>query len=342
MKRFFPIFICLCLCISVFAVSASAETIEVDGRTVIDYLDYIDGYDLIFADDGWAFIRVDPSFLGSRAYDALNGERFFERGTQEFTLQCNTADGSEMWCASYYPGASITNTFLTLENIPDGSKFWIQFFCDVEAEEFQTELAVAMHTGIVYYDSNFNVVSHDTEVTNYVIDAENMRLTDICEMTITKPENATYCVFETEIVFTTQRSNNTGYIPIACQFDMPSLKMATSYTHLIINAIINSKKPVGSDGIVDVDELEDYLNESGANGREEAEEVMDEAPDLVLSHLSGFLFMATVIDVLINVGWIRGVLTVSLSLGIFCFITNVASSVGRAFEHRGGKGAGKT
>ena len=117
--------------------------------------------------------------------------------------------------------------------------------------------------------------------------------------------------------------------------------MSTSYTQLIVNAIINSKKPVGSSGIVDVDDLEDYLKDNTSDGREEADEVMNEAPNLLLSHLSGFLFMATVIEVIYSAGWIRGILTVSLALGLFGFITNLVVSVGRDVEHRG-KGAGKS
>lgn len=97
----------------------------------------------------------------------------------------------------------------------------------------------------------------------------------------------------------------------------------------IINGTVTPEPPAGSDSVGDLDDIEGGLKDDTAAGREEAEEIFNESSGLVASHISGFLFLSNVIERFMSVGWLRGILVISLSLGILGFLANIAMIAGR-------------
>ena len=335
MKRIFPIFLCLCICLSVFAFSVSAK--EVNGRTVLDYMDYVTAYDLFNPTDGWAYISFGANKFTAFVNDA-NGFSGSGVGTRLMRVSIpNDETPYQAHALSEFPGGFSNNTFLAVDNIPSGSKMWIQAIGDtVGLESHQAEILIKMNSGVSYYDANFNWIRDDYSESKFYSFYTSERFNQIIELPLNKPDNAAYCSFYTRVNFGVgQSSEQTPTIDINFQFSDPNLKISTSYTQILIEGIVNARPPEGNDTILDVDDVEDYLAGATGDGKDLADTVMDEAPDLLTLHLSGFLFMATVIDILVSAGWIRGVLIVSLSLGIFGYLTNLVSDAGSAVERRG-------
>lgn len=341
MKRFLIYFTCLslvvCLC---FGITVSAE--EVDGRTVLNYMDYITAYDLFNPTDGWAYIDFGYEYFTSHKQD-LNGTSLPSRGQRVWNLTIANSSDSSAHVISQFPGGMSNDVFLDLNNVPTGSQFQIQAIADTEGiEDYQTEIVVTINSGISYFDENFNFISDDwsSQLTFRFYDSE--RFSQIVELTINKPELARYCTFYSRCNFSTGQSNDlVDSIQIEFQFSKPNLKISTSYTQIIIQGIVNARPPSGSGTIVDVDDLEDILNGSTAQGREEAEKLFQSAPEVIEQFFSAFVFMNMTLSSLVSSAWFSSILTVSLSLGLFSYVVNMGNTLGRSVEHRGSKGGKK-
>lgn len=350
MFRRFVVWICVAaVFVSSCFLVVSAEDTEVNGYTVVNYQDYITGYDLYYAGDGWAYLSFDADMFTSYKED-INGWESDIRGTRLWNLSVkNDQEDFSAYVTSQIPGGGMNGTFLDLSNIPNGSVFQIQAFVDLDDYyDYQTEILITIFSGIKYYDENFKYISgyHDEE-NSYsfetgLADSEDSRFSQLIELTVNQPDNAKYCVLYSRCEFGIGRSNDPDdYINFGVQFLYPSLKISTSYTQLIINAIVNAKLPEGHGTIVSVGELEDILSGAAQQGTQDAGEIFQRGPEVIEQFLSGFTFMNAVFGTLSSPQWINSVLTISLSLGLFSFIVNGSMSLGRAFEHKGGKGGGK-
>lgn len=199
-----------------------------------------------------------------------------------------------------------------------------------------------MHTPL-YFDYYLNHISSQAGVIlSFYLDQENLSASNTLFVDINKPSNAAYCCFYAYFSLFNERCNDFGK-DVMVQFSVfnPTLKISTSYVEIIIDGIVNGIAPPGYDSMNGLGDLEDYLQDNTSSGRVEAEEIFDKSPGLVVTHASGFLFLSNVIERMLSVGWLDGILTISLSLGILGFIGNIVASAGRAFEHksfgRGGK-----
>lgn len=342
----------LWICVAAVFVSScfvvvSAEDQEVDGYTVVNYEDYITGYDLFNASDGWAYIRFADDMFTSYKED-VNGWKSSTNGSRlwNISVKNDQADFSA-YVTSQIPGGGINGTFLDLSNVPDGSEFHIQAIADLDDYAgYQSELLITIFSGIKYYDKDFKYISgyHDEENTySFSIGQdEDDRFSQVVEIPIKKPEDAVYGVLYSRVEFGTGRSNDyKDYINVSVQFLEPNLKISTSYTQIIINAIVNAKLPDGHGSIVSVGELEAILNGSLQGGHQSAEDIFISSSDVIHDFLSGFSFMKIVFTSLFNNRFINSILIVSLSLGLFGFIVNSAASIGRSLEHKSRNGGGK-
>lgn len=327
----------------------SAEDQELDGYTVVNYEDYITGYDLYNASDGWAYIRFADDMFTSYKED-VNGWQSSTNGSRLWNISVkNDQEDFSAYVTSQVPGGGINNTFLDLSKVPDGSTFQIQAIADLDGYAgYQTELLITIFSGIKYYDEDFNYISgfHDEE-NSYSFDIgqsddEESRFSQVVEIPISKPEGAVYGVLYSRIEFGTGRSNDyNDYINVSVQFLEPNLKISTSYTQIIINAIVNAQLPEGHGTIVSVGELEAILSGAAQQGTQDAGELFQRGPEVIEQFLSGFSFMNVVFSSLTSAQWINSILTVSLSLGLFMYVVNGSISIGRSLEHKGGKGGGK-
>ena len=109
----------------------------------------------------------------------------------------------------------------------------------------------------------------------------------------------------------------------------------------IIEGTVVPSAPVGSDKVEDLGELEDGLMDSAQDGLDQADTIFNSAPGIVALYATGFLFMSSVIEHVASAGWISGIITVSLALGLLGFIANIAVAVVRGRSGGSGKG-GKT
>lgn len=111
----------------------------------------------------------------------------------------------------------------------------------------------------------------------------------------------------------------------------------------IANGEVTARPPDDAGAVGDLEDIENDLKNNTAQGRDEAEQIFNESSSLIASHIAGFLFLSAVIERFIAVGWLRGVLTVSLSLGILGFVANIAMIASRKFNSSdGAKKGGKT
>lgn len=347
MKRFFVSISCLvlvvCLCFgSVLFVSAA--DMEVNGRTVVNYMDYIKGYDITVANEGWALLVFDEDMFTSSRYDDYHGFAQSTSGSRVWnvTLPASTATNAYVLCN--IPGGNVNNTFLDVTNIPFGSYLQVLATADIEGlSSYQSELEIYMSTSIAYYDENFQYITEHFSESSYFPFDEDVRFTQLVEMVIEPPENAKYCFISPSCSFNIGRTNDHGLVNIEFQFSQPSLKISTTYTQIIIEGIVNANPPSGYGTIIDLDELESLLNGQTQNGFDEADQIFNDSSSLIASHFSGFLFLSAVLERFIAVGWMRGILTVSLSLGILGFAANIAMNISRNINmSHGSKKGGKT
>lgn len=342
MKRFLIILCALTIlfCSCFGALSVSAE--EVDGRTVIDYRDYVTGYNLDNPEYGWAYLYFPDSMCGTDYYDSFDMR--YVAGTPEVPLWFQPNAGERAGMTSFWPGAFITDTFLDLTNIPNGSRVAIQFSYQVYGTHVQAAFNGYANSGFRYYDENFNLISvAQGQGSYFFFDYQNYSGSRLMEIPINKPDGAKYAVFFATADFTLDRFQERDDFHISCKFFAPTLKISTTYTSIIIDSIIKAQRPEGSGSIGDLDNAEDALLGNASEGLGKAEQIVSNGSSYVLINGSGFLFLTVVFDKFANLPFFTGLLYVSLGLGIFSFLCNIATSLGRCAEgstkKKGGKGS---
>lgn len=340
MKRFLILFLTVALVVSSFAITAFADS-YVDGQTILNYMDYITAYDLFNPTDGWCLISFGHDRFTSEKWDA-NGYQTDNRGNRVWSMQIPMSDHSSSYVISEFPGGASNSTFLDLSNVPNGSRISVQAIGDTEyLDDYQTELLVWLNSGVTYFDSNFNKISDQPSEQIYIAMDTGERFSQIVEITLAIPENASYCTFYSRANFAIGRTNDLSltYFPFEFQFMEPNLKISTSYTQIIINGIVNARPPDGHNTIIGVDELEEYLAGATGDGKAEAERLFASIPDILASVTSAMMFMAFVFNSLASSTWISSILAISLALGVFAFVCNIVADGGnKALDAKTPKG----
>ena len=113
----------------------------------------------------------------------------------------------------------------------------------------------------------------------------------------------------------------------------------------IINGEVEPVRPEGSDSIDSLEKIEDDLLNSAGDGLSDYQQYIDDSLTVIEGHIPAFAMMSMVFDSFINVGWLRGIFVISLSLGIFGYLVNIAFKAAgdakskSARNSKGGKGS---
>lgn len=332
MKRIFPIFLCLCVCLSVFAFSVSAE--EVDGWNILRADDFVSHY--IFDEGnggGFAAFKIPDEYCAVQTVD-MYGSRYLPNGVFNGSITSNTGDGSWFGFGLYSPGGYINKTLLDVSTIHTGAVL------EVEYDEYyfkatnQDYVKVTPSFNIRYFDSNFNTITSQSVSGNEIlVDYGGVSGGFLLHLDLVVPDDAKFYA----IYFTFDCIVDRGWdttVGMTFELTNPQIYLQTTYYNAIINSIINSRPPSGSGSIGSVDDAEDSLKDSVSMGSDLADDIFNESSGLILAHVNAFFFLSNVFERMISVGWLRGVLVISLSLGLLGFIANFASFAGRSLEHK--------
>lgn len=354
LKRIFPLVIVVTLLFFVVAFPAGAKI--VNGRNVLDYNDYVSNA-VVDGDKDIVTVTFPDNLYGLSMNDYYG--RRFEVGETVGDITVSKSDSINDTVGFYYPGGGVTGTFLDASNIPDGSvislntNIWIDPNYDYTGENLaQTEVNVDIYAAVEYLDSDFNYLSDtDDDYVRYAtVRSGGHTFTEKSTMVINKPAGTKY--LNIHVRFTVVRVVDGDFFQLYFSFNAPKLNMSisslyrqqeqTGKTNQLLDDIVNgevSAKPPANAGVVGgLEDAENALKDNTASGREEAEQVFNESWNLVAAHTSAFLFLGFVIERFMTVGWIKGILTVSLSLGILGFLANIVMITGR--NDRGSKSSG--
>lgn len=342
-KRFLPLLLVLAIVISSVAVPAMATSyvtdINGDEYEVFDYTEYIES----FVYDGANKI-VTVSF--PREFNAVqvhdpNGNIALPAGVYNGYVSCSAErHGAALYNA---PGSWMTQKVMLCDNIPDGALALSSGSVSLDNVGDHSQVRVIISAGIHYYDEHVNAISSDTpNVDKVTLTDDQYTATWSNSVPINKPKNAKYCSFHIRVECR-YYSGETDRGNVRFAFNVSKLQMSisamqelqeeTGKTNELLEQIANGnvtpETPEGSGSVGDLDDLEGGLKDDTSAGRDEANQIIDDSFEPILGNSAGFLFWASVIDPLVSVGWLRGLLTVSLALGIFGFLANIVMIAGR-------------
>ena len=359
MKRILILISVASIVISLFAVTAFATDTTANGYTVIDYNDYISN--LKVDGDNDIVTVTFPDDMYSTTQTDINGTSY-KRGIirGDLYMVSNYSGDPVVNACVNCPGGAVGNNYLDLSNIPDGAVFTTtnKVTLDSRSTGSWIDFKLNYRSRIAYYDEDFKLIEQQSSpLKEKAYDSGIWDYELVYEIAFDKPDTAKYCFtyFYFQVASFAERDD---IAIISYDFEKPKLTMSisslyrlqeqTGKTNQILGNIedtLNGEaKPVApenSESVGDLSDLEDSLTTDTEQGREEAEIVFNESSDIILSHIQGFFFLGMVVEWFMGVGWLRGILTVSLSLGIFAFIVNIASNLGKSIEHRSKGKAGK-
>ena len=110
----------------------------------------------------------------------------------------------------------------------------------------------------------------------------------------------------------------------------------------IVNMPVKPTPPEGSDIVTDVGSKEDELLQSGAAGRDEFNNMLGSAAGSLENYIGSFAFLSACMNPVIDIPWIKEVLTISLGLGLTGFILNLGvSAISKAVKDKSSGKGGK-
>lgn len=334
-KRLLSLTVAVSLVLCIITIFTFPVFAAESGFTIIDYRDYITGYELDDFDTGWALLHFPNDLCAVQTYDQY-GYNTLPAGKASGTLYCVPDYTDYVGVTACWPGSYLTNSFLDASYIPNGSKMGISVSFLYYGSKFQTELTISSTLSVVYFDSDLNYIgSSDSPVETWVMHQENLTFYQGFETSIEKPAGTAYMCFYLYNSLVPGRSNDRDN-EIAIEFNVfkPTLKISTSYVEIIVDGIVNGTPPPGYDSMSGLGDLEDYLKDNTTSGRDEVGKVLQDSASPILDHSSGFLFLAWVIDDLFSIPWLAGLLKVSLALGVFGFLCNIVMVAGRSSMRR--------
>lgn len=342
LKRIFPLAAVLAFLLALVAVPASAA----GEYQIVDYNDYKVNADVDKEEDIVSIqfpsnmVGIDYTIHTPSGGGTVRHEGSVSGSKAEVTLY----QGYEAYVHYEMPFYA-DGYLMDFQNIPDGSIFstTLEFILAFHEEYRKGTFSGHLLAQIEYFDADFNHVGTDYGQDIFIQDADitNYRYYST-SITVSKPAGAIYGYVSFPCNAWTINGAY-GYYPCTFSFDNVTLQMDIDSLYLlweetgrtnelledIINGEVTPEAPEGSNSVGELDDIEGALKDDTAAGREEAEQIFNESSGLVASHMSGFLFLSDVIERFISVGWLRGILTVSLSLGIFGFIANIAMTAAR-------------
>lgn len=185
--RAIPVLTAFVVLISCVAVPAMAET--VNGRTIIDYNDYVSRV-VVDGENDIVTISLPPYMYGVQADDD-NGYRYLEAVDLGSLVFEHSASAGV-----YFPGSVITNTYLDLKNIPDGSVFTNTGTAWLEVNDLADGVMEGYYyTAVEYFDDRFlSVGSQSSSRQNFIMTNGADRIDLTWNFTVKAPQGARYCV----------------------------------------------------------------------------------------------------------------------------------------------------
>lgn len=92
-----------------------------------------------------------------------------------------------------------------------------------------------------------------------------------------------------------------------------------------VNADIGGTTPEGQDKLDGLDDLEQEIIDKTQDGRDEFNNVINDAETAINSNFQTFMYLVGVFRVLSEGTWIRAIISISLALGICGFVLNIVS-----------------
>lgn len=221
--RAIPVLTAFVVIVSCVAAPVMAAT--VNGKTVIDYNDYVSNVE-VDGDNDIVTVSLPPYLYGYQSDDS-NGKNFTQ-GVPLGSLVSNNRKA--VTAALYFPGAGVTNTYLDITNIPDGSIFSTTGKVWLETNTLGSGFFEGtFYTNIHYYDSNFNLISTETSTIYSMGDTNGAYVYELkWNFVMEKPDNAVYCItsfrFRINGFYQGASADNVFWF----DFDFPKLKMSIS------------------------------------------------------------------------------------------------------------------
>lgn len=339
-KRLIPLVAVLSLLVASLATPAFANDdtdLVKDRWTVLDYRDFVISEDY-YEGENYYFVQFPREYIGIQEInyngsvmnrDSLNGS---------VDLYYDTFGAIGLYVPQFYTGYYI----LDARNIPSGSTYSsnvdLRISHPVGSDYALTEISGVVSARIAYYDADMNVISWvNGGDQDYSLKGNTSTYHIPIYQVLDKPAGTVYISFYWIMNFNRIATPNSDpYVTLNYSFSNPILQISVDAAYKeqqqldeIINGTVDPELPEGSGSVGDLDDLEGGLKDDTAAGRDEAEEIFNESSGLVASHMSGFLFLSNVIERMLSVGWLRGVVVISLSLGILGFLANIAMIAGR-------------
>ena len=125
------------------------------------------------------------------------------------------------------------------------------------------------------------------------------------------------------------------------QKDSALLEQISGSLDELINRPANPKPPAGADNVTNAGQKEDQLLNSGAAGRDEFNNMLGGSAASLELYTSSFAFLSACMNPIIDIPWIKEILTISLGLGLTGFLLNLGISAISKAGKDGGKSSGK-
>lgn len=361
-KRILPLVVVFALLIPLLVFPASAAEFDYDIMTsidqirswaILDYRDYVQRRDV---DGDYDVLKLydDPDYYG---WYLMKGSSSVEKvfGTAEYTPDLSLLNESivrETRIMFRPYGQSL----FSLANIPHQSELTIDTKFLV-CEPFPTEIKpyLDLRLTLTYFNSECRKVSSSVQSLNKYFDEETDWTTYTGSFVFDIPDNACYFLIDVK----SSLDVVADYIDLNTEMEVDHFSMGlnilTSYRDQevmgdisdslddandklgdvsnkldennnmmdeIINGEVEPERPEGSDSIDDLGKLEEELLDNVGDGMSDYEVFIDDSVGIIQGHLSAFALMSAIFDSFVGVGWLRGLLIISLSLGIFGYLVN--------------------
>lgn len=341
MKRLFFILTVIVLSVSLFAVSVFGAS----DKVFLDYNDYLKSVivqgdqDLVKFGFPLSTFKCDTYNYNTKQYLTI------KNGAQ---MTATLVAGNQYRITFYSP-------YMLINNIPDNT--WISASFELSLSNYLGSNNALLNVGMSYFDRNGDFITQvngsmrevavnsttytDTIVTRDIADAYGVQIfyqfnyyvvENSAQATITLLDNNFSCSISSiyrENMLENKNNQLLGAIEEQLQANGDKLDD-------IINGSVDSVQPDGSGSIGDLNDAENGVIEDAQAGIDQAETLFNNAPGIVALYATGFYFMSNVLEHFIGVGWLSGVVSVSLALGLLAFIINISVAVIKKGE-RGSK-----
>lgn len=364
MKRLIPIVFVVAVVVSLFAFPTYAN----DDPIPWNYNDYVTDV-VVDGENDLVSFDVPLEFSYISVYNNSIGYRQVSRtGKLEGTFP-----KPHHWYMSYINPIDSQHP-LSLRNVPDGATLTIETRVNIPTSNTIEWSTTSATVSVIYMNDQWQDVYTEsygkTFATNMTIPIDIKKVDGATSVAIVFHFPDIYPVLMNDYSFTVEiyrmhcemaisslyrlpevtQQNNKLMTQINKKLDEQGVKLddlmkeqgeTNDKLDQIIDGTVAPSAPAGSGAVDDLGDLEDDLLGGAQDGLDQADTIFNNAPGIVALYATGFLFMSSVIEHVASAGWISGIITVSLALGLLGFIANIAVAVVRGRSGGSGKG-GKT